>query len=145
MDGKVDQAFIDGLSVSRVALDFMNTVHREELDLVRKLLVALQADDKTAASPLLAEWLQHTHEHFAREERLMAEHDFPPYPVHKSEHDRVFATMQACAQAWQESPDAARVIDYIVDEWWPWLQRHIASMDMVTANYLSQMNLDVDL
>lgn len=142
---QVDQTFMNELRVSRVALDFMNAVHDEELDLVKRLLLALQSADLAQASPLLSEWLQHTREHFAREERLMQEHGFPPYPVHKMEHDRVFDSMLAVEQAWFDSPDAAVVTAYITEQWWPWLQRHIASMDTVTANYLSQMNLDVVL
>lgn len=145
MDVKLANELIAELRVARVALDFMNTVHDEELQLVKVLIEALVKGDNNAIESYFSQWVEHTQTHFSREERLMKEHGFPPYPVHKGEHDKELSRLNKCYQAWQSQAVPAVVLEYISKQWWPWLHRHIATMDTVTAMYLSQMNLDIEL
>ena len=77
----------------QVALDFMNTVHCEELLLTQTLLQALAAvQGKARIDALLDEWVEHSVAHFAREERLMEEYRFPPFMIHQGEHKQALKT-----------------------------------------------------
>ena len=129
----------------QVALEFMNTVHCEELLLTRELLKAVKAGEESEVSRLLDAWLEHTIQHFEREERLMQEYRFPPFPVHQNEHRRALGTLHTVRARWQQEHDFQALESYIRDDWEPWLGNHIGTMDRVTASYLSQFNIKVDL
>ena len=138
------EPFADCSTLPEVALPFMNKVHCEELALVGKLLSELHTQPNVAlCDSLFAAWVQHTQEHFAREERLMQEHDFFAYPCHQGEHHQALQTLLAVQQYWLTERDTSSIIEYI-DEWREWLQNHIATMDFVTAQYLSQFKLNVE-
>lgn len=129
----------------QVALDFMNIVHEEEWQLTRSLLQALDTADEERVSALLGEWLAHTEAHFAREERFMQEYRFPPFPIHKREHQLALARLQSVAEQWQTTHDHGALAAYIEQEWASWLANHIATLDTVTANFLSQFGIEVTL
>lgn len=133
-------------ALPQVAMDFMNTVHCEELGLVIDLLAALDEGvsiDEIGAK--LNAWFEHTTAHFEREERLMQEYQFPPYPIHKREHDQALQTLKSVQSQWQASHDNAALARYIKDDWRPWLQQHISTMDRVTATFFSQFDIQVEL
>lgn len=138
--------FIECGMLPQVAMPFMNTVHCEELELVGGLLAKLETEAAQAEiDSLLVAWLEHTQEHFAREERLMQMYSFPPYPVHKMEHEQALMQLQAVQQHWHQQHDYKQLAQYIREEWRIWLQQHIATLDTVTAHYLSQFGIEVEL
>ena len=94
---------------------------------------------------LLDEWLEHTVAHFAREERLMLEYSFPPYPVHQGEHEQALETLRRVQSDWLNEKNRDALEQYIKYDWSRWLFNHISTMDMVTANFLSQFDVKVDL
>lgn len=47
-------------------------------------------------------------------------------------------------QQWLRERDTAMLQDYI-QYWREWLQQHIGMMDFVTAQFLSQLNVQVEL
>ena len=144
---KVDIARFDDCTVlPQVAMPFMNDVHCEELALVARLLTQLQDHAPIEdINSLLIEWLAHTEVHFAREERLMEEYRFPPYPIHKMEHQKALESLKSSQQLWLDSHNYAALERYIKQEWRVWLQQHISTMDTVTANFFSQFDIQVDL
>lgn len=128
-----------------VALETMNTVHYEEVDLINALYAQVEA--YTAGSVLpeavdesLATLLAHMREHFAGEEALMREGGFPVYPVHKAEHDRVLREAQAIYQDWHVGRDLAALSTYLYQTLPTWLMNHISTMDTVTALFLSPLS-----
>jgi hemerythrin len=128
-----------------VAMAFMNTVHRDELALVMRLL----ADLENAAAPAsidaqISAWVEHTRSHFAREERLMQEYDFFATPCHQGEHEQALLQLMGVQQQWLRERDTAMLLDYI-QYWREWLQEHIRTMDFVTAQFLHQLNVKVEL
>lgn len=139
-------SFADCSLIPQVAMPFMNIVHCEELTLVGDLLEQVE---KTASpeeiDTRLAGWLAHTEAHFAREERLMEEYSFPPYPVHQMEHVQALQQLRAIQQHWLDTRDHAALASYIRRDWSAWLHQHISTMDFVTANFLSQFDIQVAL
>jgi hemerythrin len=139
-----EQAF-ECSALPEVAMPFMNSVHCAELMLVGKLLAAVQSNAATATvDSLLAEWVEHTKVHFAREERLMTEYNFFATPCHQGEHERALLELLGVQQQWLRERDEELLPAYI-QHWREWLQQHVSTMDFVTAQFLSQFNFTVEL
>ena len=74
----------------------------------------------------------------------------PPCPnlapclTSKGEHETALLQLLGVQQQWLRERDTAMLQDYI-QYWREWLQQHISSMDFVTANFLSQLNVEVEL
>ncbi len=125
-----------------VALSFMNDDHHLEACLLNELGDAIERHRAgRAATPAVLErldaLLDHTREHFAREEAAMEECGFPAYAVHKAEHDRVLSEMSAEGRAFQQSGDIARLWAYVSDAIPAWFVQHIHSMDLVTSHFVA--------
>jgi hemerythrin len=133
---KVPHVALD--AIPQVALQFMNDDHREEARLLNEAIdaVAGHRDGKTPVEAVLHAFealLQHTQEHFGREEEAMRQVAFPPYPMHKGEHDRVIDEMEAEETHFRETGDTRRLFGYLTDAVPAWFVSHIQSMDAVTA------------
>ncbi len=133
---------LDREKIPKVALDAMNEVHYEEIDLIIRLLDRLDAvaADELPAEALdapIANLLEHIRVHFAGEEERMEAAGFPPYPVHKAEHDRVLAEASGVYEAWRSDRDQQVLSTYLRRTLPTWMAHHIATMDTVTAQFLA--------
>lgn len=129
--------------IPTVALDVMNEVHDEEIRLLNKLdeLISKREsgeDVDIELGALISEFLTHVEYHFSNEERMMLEHHVPVYPIHKGEHDRVRAEMQAICADWRSPEGFAAFTRHIRKGIPEWFANHVATMDMVTAQILAQ-------
>lgn len=125
------------LDYPQVALEFMNRDHAEFVGLRASLLELLASPAPDArVDKLLDELLEHTRHHFAEEERLMQETGFPPYPMHKGEHDNVLADMAARVERWKQGHDVAALREWLDREIGDWFVNHVSSMDFVTAGFI---------
>ncbi|BAU49186.1 hemerythrin [Sulfurifustis variabilis] len=128
--------------IPKVALDEMNAVHDEEVDLLIELLNRLDgvAEGKLPPRALdapLAALLEHMRNHFAGEEERMAEARFPAYAVHKAAHDRALAEAHFIYQAWLTGRDEAALYTYLRRTFPAWMIQHVTTMDAVTARFLA--------
>ncbi|MBN2896500.1 MAG: hemerythrin family protein [Campylobacterales bacterium] len=121
----------------RVALPSMNDTHLEELLLVNRLIAAIGEKNIEATDALLEELIEHTLTHFGGEEEMMRSAQFPPYPMHKGEHDRALAELRAQVASWHNRRDFASLEYYITVTLPRWIVQHIQTMDNVTANFLA--------
>jgi hemerythrin len=134
---------VDLESIPQVALPFMNEDHREEARLVNELADAVKGH-RAGKVPVetvlhrLEELLAHTQEHFGREEEEMRKVGFPPYPVHKGEHDRVVEEMETEETHFRETGDTARLWSYVAEVVPAWFVGHIQTMDAMTAGFVMQ-------
>ena len=127
------------LDYPQVALDFMNRDHAEFVALRDQLLGLLSAQAPVAkVDTLLNELLEHTRHHFAEEERLMQETRFPPYRMHKAEHDHVVSDMSAQIERWKQGRDAAALRDWLDRSVGDWFVTHVGTMDLVTAGFIEK-------
>lgn len=122
-------------SFPQVALDFMNRDHADFALACGKILEALAALDHEMIDKLLDNLLQHTVDHFAAEERVMQESGFPPYPIHKGEHDRVLADMSDRLAQWRNGRDGAALQAWLEGPVAQWFTGHVTTMDFVTAQF----------
>ncbi|MDY0116292.1 MAG: hemerythrin family protein [Sulfurimonadaceae bacterium] len=125
-----------------VAMDFMNVTHFEDVAIINRINEAIEAyikekstKNEQSVSDIYSEWFAHTINHFQTEEKMMQERSFPPYMMHKGEHDRALAQMDAVFRAWQTTKDAESLKKYMQNEMSPWLIQHIQTMDTVTAMF----------
>jgi hemerythrin len=132
---------IDPEAIPQVALEFINQDHREEalrLDEVVEAVGALRAG-RTGPEPVVARLealFDHTRDHFAREDQVMREYGFPPYPVHHGEHERVLEELAAEGRHFGETADADRLHAYLTVTVPAWLMDHIQTMDRITAQFV---------
>lgn len=122
-------------TLPRVAIDFMNRDHDEFVALRANLLGHIASGAVDAINALLDELHQHTIRHFADEEKLMQETNFPVYSVHKGEHDSVLADMASRIAQWKQDGDLEALRNWLDMAVGDWLVAHVNSMDMVTAGY----------
>jgi hemerythrin len=135
-------SIVDLDRIPQVPLPFMNDDHREEARLLNELGESVRGhrDGKVLVETVLHRLealLDHTREHFAREEDAMRRVGFPPYPMHKAEHDRVLDDMEAEETRFRETGDTARLWSYVSDAVPSWFVAHIQSMDHVTGGFVA--------
>ncbi|MCF6245012.1 MAG: hemerythrin family protein [Sulfurovum sp.] len=127
-----------------VAMDFMNEVHYEDVDIINTLfeLVLTYEQEPTEENYLAINeqyetWYAHTVDHFQGEEIKMQEMNFPPYPMHKGEHDKGLHRMNEVYQEWKKSKNILGLKIYLIEELSPWLVHHIQTMDTITASFFN--------
>lgn len=119
-----------------VAMASMNDTHLEDIIIINKLSAAVDKKDIDSTSSTLAELVEHTIAHFSGEEEMMREKKFPPYPVHKGEHDRVLNELKSIEKRFNEVQDFQLIKAYVDGSLIPWLINHIQTLDTVTAQFL---------
>lgn len=131
---------VDLDAIPQVPLAFINHDHREEASLLNDLAEAVEAlragrGEAAAVAARFGRLLTHTREHFGREEEVMVRTGFPPYAVHKGEHERVLAEMVAAGRAFEQGGDAERLWRYVSEAVPAWFVNHILTMDTMTARF----------
>ncbi|MGR9072023.1 MAG: bacteriohemerythrin [Gammaproteobacteria bacterium] len=126
--------------IPRVAMDSMNDVHCEELEIVKGIqaAIAYSETDFSDVDRLMKKWMGHTRAHFSRENALMDTHLFPAYRCHREEHDKALHLLESTNKNWLRTRDRDELSSFIRDVWLSWFFDHIATMDVVTAAYISQ-------
>jgi hemerythrin len=128
--------------VQPVAVDEMQHTHEEEISMLNEIdaLATLYENDNTKQEALenkLDAYIEHVKAHFANEERLMRLYAFPPYPMHKTEHDRVLHELNDMVIRWKQHGDIDAIITYLRQSV-EWIINHIHTMDNMTAIFISQ-------
>lgn len=135
-------AYIDLRQIPPTGLDFMNEDHRdgvEQLNSLEEPLARAATGDAAAVAEvdrLLDELLEHTREHFGREQAEMERCGFPAYPIHRGEHERVLAEMESVIAQWKEGRDADALERYLRDTYPAWFVQHVSTMDAATAHFV---------
>jgi len=129
-------------NIPLVAMEFMNDVHMEDVDIINKLFDSLltyeitpSEENEKVFNENYMEWFEHTIEHFRGEEIMMQEKEFPPYPMHKGEHENGLRIMDETFRHWKLSKDIDQMKNYLSVTLPAWLTHHIQTMDTVTAMF----------
>jgi hemerythrin len=133
---------IDPAQLPDLPVAFMNADHARELRLVNDVEAALGSHvrgEETLEHVVerLSLLAVHTREHFLREEAMMREARFPAYPVHRAEHDRFLAEMDAEVRALRERGEGARLARYLSEKLPAWFVNHVRTLDLVTARFVA--------
>lgn len=130
-------------AIPELAVASMNATHREEVELVNALGALLESGlrGQVAEADITATlhaWVQHTRQHFERENRLMQEYGFPALPVHRGEHARMLDIIESQQRHWLESRQVEPLAAFVFRQWPEWFNLHVNTMDRVTALFISQ-------
>ncbi len=126
----------------KVEMPFMQAVHEEEIGMLNVLFAMLEeAEAGRAVSDQLTIGIDafqaHLVTHFAGEEERMQACGFPPFEIHKGEHDRLLAEISSVIEQWKQDEVLEPLAAWLRHDLPAWMQQHIATMDSVTAHFLS--------
>ncbi len=114
----------------------MDETHRELIELLNRLADA--TDEKMLT--VLDEFIRHTEDHFAQEQRWMEQMTYPPLTCHVKEHDGVLETAHEVRRRVAAGETRfGQVLARAVAEWFA---NHAASMDQVLALYMKEKGYD---
>lgn len=122
--------------IHQVAMDAMNQVHRDELDIVNHVNAAIAVKNSAKITQLCEQWLEHTRAHFNRENSLMEQHNFPAYLCHHGEHVEALEGLESVIKAWRDTNDLDALAVYVREVWPKWYVDHISTMDTVTSAFI---------
>ncbi len=131
--------FLSSSDIPSVALESMNQVHFEEIELLNALADTLEEESSSdeAVDAALEALVAHTREHFASEEDKMRRGGFPPYPIHKGEHERQLTVVAKVVEDWRTARDRDALRRFVREELPAWVVHHIQTMDAMTAQFLA--------
>ena len=122
--------------IPQVAMDAMNDVHRDELEIVNNVSAAIAANDLEKITQLCEQWLEHTKAHFNRENSMMEQYDFPAYHCHHGEHIEALQGLESVISDWNDKRNLDALSVYVRDVWPKWYITHISTMDTVTSAFI---------
>ena len=127
--------------VEYMSVDEMQKTHEDEIKIINEIdKLALGYERGTIEldelENKLDEYIAHVQAHFANEERLMQEYDFPAYEMHKMAHDMFLTDLQYATRQWKEFGNIKKILNFIAKT--PeWIVMHVNSVDAPTADYLA--------
>jgi hemerythrin len=119
-----------------VNIQSIDAQHQNLFAIGRELYAAMSAGQgKMAVGRILDRLVQYTIVHFAHEERLMKQHNYPNFLEHKAEHDALTAQVVAFQESFNagQVTMAVQVLNFLKD----WLENHIKGSDAAYAPCLT--------
>ena len=120
-----------------VGIATIDEQHRQLVALINQLHNALlKRQSKEVMGEIIARLQEYTEVHFAYEEALLAQYDYPGYHSHKRVHEGMRAKVVALA----EDHAAGRVVIslQVMNFLKEWLSTHILGTDQLYRDYLLQ-------
>jgi len=127
--------------VEYMSVEQMQQTHEDEIKILNdidKLAIRYEIN-KTGLDELekkINEYIEHVKAHFANEERLMKEYDFPSFDMHKESHNMFFLDLEYSIKQWKRAGDIKKII-YFIRKTPEWIVLHVNSVDAPTANFLA--------
>jgi hemerythrin-like metal-binding protein len=116
--------------------DRMDETHEEFVTMLNQLLATPQDQQL----PLYREFVEHTAEHFAQEERWMLATGFTADNCHASHHATIMETLHAVIPHYEN--DDPEIITRLAEALVEWFPQHAASMDAGLALHLKDVGFD---
>ena len=131
-----------------MSVEKMQQTHENEIKILNeidKLAVgcARGSGEWGALESKLDEYIAHVKEHFATEEQLMEEYDFPSFDMHKMAHDLFLADLAYATRQWKEFGNINKIVDF-VRKTPEWIVMHVNSVDAPTADYIARKMGEAD-
>ena len=124
--------------IVQVSVSSMNEVHKQEVEIINELLKQLDSKvEFEKFSTSFEKFITHMQEHFAGEEKLMKELQYPSLQMHKADHDKVLNQTRYVEMQWRNRRDEEAIREYLEDEIVVWLDQHIKAMDTPMADYVT--------
>lgn len=114
----------------------MDDTHEEFVEMLNQLLATPQDQQM----PLYLQFVAHTREHFAQEERWMVATGFAPDNCHASHHATIMETLHAVVEHYEK--DDKDIITRLAEALVEWFPQHAASMDAGLALHMKEVGFD---
>lgn len=114
----------------------MDETHEEFVAMLNQLL----ATPQDLQLPLYREFVEHTKEHFAQEERWMVATGFAPDNCHASHHATIMETLNAVIEHYEQGD--TEIITRLADALVEWFPQHAATMDAGLALHMKDVGFD---
>jgi len=121
-----------------LAIPSMNDTHLEESLIINKLDVAVSNNELETIHEILHELLAHTNMHYAAEEKMMEESNFPEYYKHKKEHDRHLVELKSVINYFEINKEPRAIYAYIEGGLSAWTLHHANTMDRELALFVKE-------
>ena len=123
-------------------VDEMQKTHEDEVKILNKIDdLAFYVDRGEATleelESTINEYIAHVKAHFANEERLMQEYDFPSYHMHKTAHDMFLVDLEHAVKQWKRYENVEKITNF-VRKAPEWIVLHVNTVDAPTANYIAK-------
>jgi len=111
--------------------------HRRLIVMVNDLYnTQKQGKGKHAVTGAMKFLLEYTVKHFADEETLQQEHDYPDYAVHKQQHDEFRSVAQAMAIKMDRDGPTDEFVNHVCVTVGRWVMNHIKRHDLKMVEYI---------
>ncbi len=118
----------------------IDSQHQEMFRRAARLCDAMASGDGATVARLFDFLGTYVVDHFAAEERLMVENEFPGYNVHRAAHERFVRDYQSLRKLHEQS-GASTAVTIKASTWLSeWLRSHIGSTDRLLGRYLASRN-----
>ena len=114
----------------------MDDTHEAFVEMLNRLLATPQDQQL----PLYREFVAHTVEHFAQEERWMVATGFAPDNCHASHHATILETLNAVVEHYEQGD--SEIISRLAEALVEWFPQHAASMDAGLALHMKEVGFD---
>jgi hemerythrin len=123
----------DALSVNIAVFDQQ---HQQLIDTMNELDLALRkGEGKAALDSVLDKLVQYALVHFAAEESLMQEHDFPGFFTHRNQHDEFRKRLAEYLEAHKAGKPGVPVsLLFFMQEW---MKEHVSKTDKLYSAFLN--------
>lgn len=127
--------FVEWKDSYSVGIDPIDQQHKKLLNLINQLQTAI--DYSTGAEfeqEALDELVDYTKTHFAYEEGLLRDNDYPDFEAHKAQHEEMFDKVREVLTEYEQDSDSAmsNAVEYLKT----WLIKHINGTDKQYSSYL---------
>ena len=126
--------------------DEIDGQHKEWIDRINKLLECYEnGGGKLEAIKMLEYMADYTEFHFAAEEKLQEEVDYPALDEHKEKHDEFRKVVEELHEMLEEEEGPSqKFVEAVQKNVVDWLYKHIRTYDCSVATYMN-MKLHPDL
>lgn len=118
--------------------------HRTLFNITELLASSIRdGSDQVAIHGFISQLIEYTERHFAREEELMREADYPDFDAHAKLHRDIERTVRNIARRYETDPNAvssAELLRFLE----VWLSQHIMGNDMKYVPYVESHDANPD-
>ena len=121
-----------------VALPCLNEDHISVAKIINDLTYRLN-DEASTVSELIQRYealLEHCENHFLCEEFQMQKYHYPALESHQKIHNEMVSEMRNVYQHWSKKYNRQLLLNYINDNFTPWLIDHIETYDEEAAQFI---------
>ncbi|GAA0810571.1 hypothetical protein GCM10009111_01720 [Colwellia asteriadis] len=124
-----------------IGIEYIDQDHKKLLHLLNQFSIAYDyAQCEEFEREALEELVSYTKYHFKREEKLMADYDYPGLAEHQEEHQAMIDKVEEYAHIYNEQGhDSLKQVTNLITFW---LINHINESDKEYSRYLQQLGAD---